>query len=234
MSVRARVFLIFLPLCFQIQLSWGQSLTQTSSEVDARYLEDQFYIGLGINFLGNRPNDVVQSSLSYSLQLGFIKDIPLNEARNFGIGLGLGYAANSYYSNIGADRITGEIQYRILDSDEFTRNKLETHTVELPFEIRWRTSTATDYKFWRIYTGLKVGYVFSGRSKLVSDMESISFSNNDFQDFQYGLTLNFGYNTWNLQAYYGLNPLLKSGTVLNTGESIEANVLRVGIIFYIL
>nr|WP_299345978.1 porin family protein [Allomuricauda sp.] len=207
---------------------------QTSSAALENYLEDQFYIGIGINFLGNRPENVVQSSLSYSLQAGFIKDIPLNKSRNFGLGLGLGYAANSYYSNIGAENDTGAILYRILDSEEFQRNKLETHTVEVPFEIRWRTSTPVDYKFWRIYAGIRLGYVFSGRSKTVFDMGDLSFDNDDIEDFQYGLTLSFGYNTWNVHAYYGLNQILNDTAVLDTNEAIEVNVLRIGLIFYIL
>lgn len=207
---------------------------ETSTNALEKYLEDQFYFGVGINFLGNRPENVVQSSLSYSLQTGFIKDIPLNKSRNFGLGLGLGYAANSYYSNIGATNDTGEVLYRILDSEEFQRNKLETHAIEVPLEIRWRTSTPTDYKFWRIYTGIRFGYVFSGRSKTVFEEENISFSNDDIEDFQYGLTLSFGYNTWNVHAYYGLNQLLSDTAVLDTAEAIEVNVLRIGLIFYIL
>src|SRR5690606_9559354 len=69
-------------------------------EVDTKYLEDQFYIGLGYNLLLNKPDLLSQRNLSYGLQLGFIKDLPLNPERNFGLGVGVGYAVNSYYSNI--------------------------------------------------------------------------------------------------------------------------------------
>jgi hypothetical protein len=101
-------------------------------------------------------------------------------------------------------------------------------------ELRWRTSTAADYKFWRVYAGVKFGYVFSGRSKLVMDSGNESFSNPDIQEFQYGLMLNFGYNTWNVHAYYGLNSLLKEGTTLNEAPIDDLNILRIGLIFYIL
>ncbi|PRX57654.1 porin family protein [Flagellimonas meridianipacifica] len=219
----------------------GNSQQENSSEI-SRYFEDQFYIGTGINFLTERPTGVVQNSLSYNLQLGFIKDIPINKARNFGLGLGLGYATNSYFSNIRADNSGGEIAYSILDSDDFRRNKLETHAIEMPLEIRWRTSTATEYKFWRIYGGLRFAYIFAGSSKLVLETENslnitddtIRFSNSDIRDFQYGLTLSFGYNTFNIHSYYSLNPLLNDGVVLDNGESIDTRVFRIGIIFYIL
>ena len=208
--------------------------TQNEATLDEEYLEDQFYLGLGFNFLLNRPENVAQRSLSYSFQLGFIKDIPLNRNRNFGLGLGVGYATNSYYSNVGASEMGNQVVYEILSSEEFKRTKLETHAVELPIELRWRTSTAETYKFWRIYTGARIGYVFSGRSRLTTDDGSIGFSNADIQDFQYGLTFSFGYNTWNIHAYYALNPLLNDGTTLDNGETIDFRVLRIGVIFYIL
>jgi len=201
--------------------------------VDNSYLEDQFYIGVGYNVLLNSPDALDQRNLSYNLQLGFIKDIPLNRRRNFGFGVGLGYAANSYYSNMGVTEDGDVRTYQIVNDENFNRSKLETHAIEFPLEVRWRTSTATEYKFWRIYAGAKFGYVFSGRSKLVADEGNVSFSNDDLNTLQYGLMLNFGYNTWNIHAYYSLNPLLKEGVSI-AGESIDLRVLRIGLTFYIL
>ncbi|MDO1499205.1 outer membrane beta-barrel protein [Winogradskyella maritima] len=68
--------------------------------VDNRYLEDQFYLGLTYNFLLEKPDAVSQSNLSYGLQGGLIKDIPLNEERNIAMGLGVGYGYYTYYSNL--------------------------------------------------------------------------------------------------------------------------------------
>lgn len=228
-----RTYLVLMSLmlfCFSSHSQENQKL----KPLDNKYFEDQFYIGLGYNFLLEKPSDVVQRSLSYNLQTGFIKDIPFNQRRNFGIGIGLGYATNSYYSNIVASEVDNNIVYRVSDTSDFERNKWETHTIEVPLELRWRTSTADEYKFWRIYAGAKLGYVFSGSSRMVSDTNTMRFSNNDIQSFQYGLQLSFGYNTWNVQAYYSLNPLLEDGTALETGEAINIRVLRIGIIFYIL
>jgi len=212
---------------------FGQEEVDSLTVVDNRYLEDQFYIGVGYNILFDGLDAIDQRNLSYNLQTGFIKDIPFNRQRNFGIGLGLGYAINSYYSNLVATQGTDGITYDIIDDADFNRSKLATHTIEVPFEIRWRTSTASEYRFWRIYAGAKVGYVFSGRSKLVTNSGNDSFSNDDIQKFQYGLMLSFGFNTWNIRAYYGLNPLLKEEARL-AGESIDLKVLRVGLVFYIL
>jgi hypothetical protein len=205
--------------------------------IDTKYLEDQFYVGLAYNVLLNKPNnDVIQRNLSYGLQLGFIKDVPININRNFGFGIGMGYGTNSYYSNIIAENTNSEITYRLSEEeDELNRTKFETHAIEFPLELRWRTSNTVDYKFWRIYGGVKAAYLFSRRSKFVSDNRAANtnFKNTDIAQWQYGLTLNFGYNTWNVHLYYSLNPLLENSASL-IGDMIEIRPLRVGVIFYIL
>ncbi len=202
---------------------------------DSNYLEDQFYIGITYNFLLNQPQGVNQQSLSYGIQTGFIKDIPLNRSRTTGIGIGLGYAVNSYYTNLRATQLGDQIIYSILDEDDFTRNKVETHLIESPIEFRWRNSDVTNYKFWRIYTGFKLGYVIGGRSKFVFDEDNSkdSFFNDDLQKFQYGLTFNVGYNTFNIHTYYGLNQLFGDSVRTDQGDAVGLRPLRIGIIFYI-
>lgn len=218
--------------CFIHLFSFTQDLDDTEEFLDSKYLEDQFYAGLAYNGLLNRPEGVIQRNLSYNLQLGFIKDIPVNEKRNFGFALGVGYATNSYYTNIQAASTDGGITYDI-PTVSFDRSKLGTHAIEFPLEIRWRTSNAIDYKFWRIYAGGKINYNFARTSKFVDEIGSDSFSNEDIRQWNYGLMLNFGYNTFNIHLYYELNPILKDGVVFNSQEN-NMNVFRVGLIFYIL
>lgn len=226
---------LMLGVCTLYSVStWGQSSVDSIQELDQNYLEDQFYVGVAYNVLLDTPEDMGQRNFSYNLQAGFIKDIPFNQRRNFGLGIGIGYAVNSYYSNLVASEEGNQVTYSVTPDVGFNRSKLETHAVEFPLELRWRTSTAADYKFWRVYAGVKFGYVFSGRSKLVMDSGNESFSNPDIQEFQYGLMLNFGYNTWNVHAYYGLYSLLKEGTTLNEAPIDDLNILRIGLIFYIL
>lgn len=204
---------------------------------DSKYLEDQFYIGFTYNFLVDMPEAVNQRNLSYGLQGGMIKDIPVNEKRTIALGVGLGYGVYSYYSNLRANETGNGFEYTvIMDSDSLKRNKVETHMLEIPLEFRWRNSNAIDYKFWRVYAGVKLGYVIGGRSKYISNKannERDSFYNTDIRRFQYGLTFNFGYNTFNLHAYYALNNLFEDGTSLE-GADIAMKPLRIGLIFYIL
>lgn len=202
---------------------------------DENYREDQFYIGFTYNILQNRPSGISQNNLSNGLHLGFIRDFPINKQRNKAIGVGLGYSYNSYFHNLKATETSAGISYEAIGNNvSFKRNKYRTHEVELPIEFRWRTSTATEYKFWRIYGGIKFGYIFSGVSKFVGDNETIKFQNDDMNRFRYGLTLSAGYNTWNFHVYYGLNKLFKDSTVTTSGEQFEMNTIKVGLMFYIL
>ncbi|NQZ45718.1 MAG: PorT family protein [Flavobacteriaceae bacterium] len=231
--MRCHRFVVVLFLAF-VQAVVAQDGVATDS-IDARYLEDQFYAGLSYNFLLDRPGSVIQRNLSYNLQLGFLKDIPLNKNRNFGLALGVGYATNSYYSSLLATETEGVITYQVPEGLEvdFNRSKIETHAVEFPFELRWRTSNATDYKFWRVYGGIKASYLFSRTSKIVSDQSRSSFQNDDIRAWQYGVMMNFGYNTWNVHIYYALAGLFEDGILLGD-EAIDMRPLRIGVIFYIL
>jgi len=210
-----------------------QSNAQISKDSisDHRYFEDQFYLGLSYNFLLNQPEGSNQRNLSYGLLTGVIKDVPLNHSRTKAIGIGVGLALNSYYSNLVAKESGDNISYAI--DDDITRSKLETHLLEFPLEFRWRNSTVEEYKFWRIYGGVKAAYIIGARSKFVSDTTSDGFYNTDLSRFQYGLTLSFGYNTFNLHAYYALTDLFEGNATVN-GEILQYRPLRIGLIFYIL
>lgn len=209
----------------------AQEAEETSLE---RYLEDQFYLGVTYNILLNLPDGASQSNLSYGLQAGFIRDIPLNPQGTFALGVGLGYGVNSYYSNLRAIEEGDGFRYEYLDDEDYRRNKIETHLIEVPVEFRWRTSTRESYKFWRIYGGFKFGYVVGSRSKLVTESFKDSFYNTDTENFRYGLMLNLGYNTFNIHFYYGLNPLFEDGVVDPNGQDLDMVPLHLGLIFYIL
>ncbi len=210
---------------------------QVATEDDdtrAAYFEDQFYLGITYNFVRNKPEGLQQRNLSYGLNAGFIKDIPINASGTRAFGVGAGLAINTYYSNLVATETGSEFSYELVaDDPNFKRSKLETHAVEFPLEFRWRNSTPEEYKFWRIYAGVKAAYVIGARSKLVTDDRKDGFFNTAVKDFQYGLTFNLGYNTFNIHAYYALSDLFQDSQTVN-GEAIGFRPLRVGLIFYIL
>ncbi|MFB9055944.1 porin family protein [Mariniflexile ostreae] len=227
------VFFIVFSICFL------SSFAQDSlvKDVDSLYKEDQFYAGVTYNLLGKKPHEVSQTGFSTGFYFGFIKDMPLNSRRNMAIGVGLGYATNSFNQNmlIYKDASNKPVYTILTDvSGHYKRNKFSTHVVELPIEFRWRTSTASDYDFWRIYTGFKLGYMFSHAAKYRGSLGDFKYRDiADFNNFQYGLTLSAGYSTWNFHFYYGLNTILNSHASLN-GSPIDMNELKIGLMFYIL
>lgn len=229
-----RALLIFISIIFLGQACLSQEINDKF--VDSLYKEDQFYVGVTYNLFGNKPENLSQSNFSTGFHFGFIKDMPINKNRNVAIGLGLGYSANSFNNNlhINKDDI-GATSYRVLENnDTYTKNKFSMHLVELPFEFRWRTSDATEYKFWRIYTGFKLGYLVANSTKYRDDLGNKKYRGiEDFNTIQYGLTLSVGYNTWNLHLYYCLNPIFSKKALLD-GNSIDINAIKIGLMFYIL
>ncbi len=205
-------------------------------ETDTKYREDQFYFAVTYNLLGKKPDGVSQSGFSSGFHLGFIRDFPFNKRRNWALGLGLGLSSNSFNNNflIYKDE-ENNYGYIVLDKNDinYTKNKFTTYMVEMPLQLRWRTSTAEEYKFWRIYLGMNLGYVVYNSTKFKGDIGSFKDDRiEEFNDFQYGLTLSAGYNTWNVYIYYGLNPIFE-GISLNN-KSVDMNAVKIGLIFYIL
>ena len=228
-----RFILIFTLTILSYQSILGQE--DSKKELDNLYREDQFYFGVTYNLLEKLPKGMSQNGFSSGFHIGFIRDMPINNSRTLSFGLGLGYSTNSFNQNllISKDQ-QGVISYEILENSSFTKNKFSIHLVEIPFQFRWRTSSSNSYKFWRIYSGLKLGYIFASKSKFKGSPDNIELKNSDdFDKIQYGLTLSIGYNTWNAYLYYGLNPIFKNKAKINE-ESIDINAIKIGLIFYIL
>lgn len=225
-------FIILFILSFKMAFS-----QETESKVlDSLYKEDQFYIGITYNLLGKIPSNLSQNGFSTGFHLGFIKDMPINKNRNIAFGIGIGYSANSFNQNLLVSKNSiGDFEYSILsDSDTYSKNKFSMHLIELPIEFRWRTSTAKNYDFWRIYTGFKLGYLLAHTTKHIGNLGALKYNNvKDINNIQYGLTLSVGYNTWNLHLYYALNPIFSSDAKLD-GAKINMNAIKVGLMFYIL
>lgn len=230
--MKSSLFIILFAMIFQLSFSQEEE----NKAVDSLYKEDQFYAGITYNLLGNIPKNLSQSGFSTGFHLGFIKDMPINKNRDIAIGVGVGYSANSFNQNVLVNKAdSGNFEFSLLnDSDTYSKNKFSMHLVELPIEFRWRTSTTTNYDFWRIYTGFKLSYLFAHTTKHIGDLGSLKHTNvSDFNDLQYGLTLSVGYNTWNVHLYYALNPIFSNNTTLD-GNAFNMNAIKIGLMFYIL
>ncbi len=227
-------YLLVSILFFLISLKCSSQAEQLK-KLDSLYREDQFYAGVTYNLLDNKPEGIDQNGLSFGVNLGFIKDMPISKKRNVALALGLGYSTNSFNQNLLLRKSNNIVDFSVLDDQNaYTKNKISTHLIEVPFEFRWRNSTPESYSFWRIYTGFKLGYIFNHKVKHVGDMGNYKLSNIDeLNKFQFGITMSLGYNTWNLHLYYPLNPMFSNEAILN-GKVIDIRTVKIGLMFYIL
>lgn len=207
------------------------SAQKNSLELGDKYSEDQIYLSLSYAQFFNQPTLVSKSEFSYGFSAGFLKDITLNKEGNFSFALGIGYGYDFFNHNLKVEEINGSTQFS--SGNDLASNVFKSYNLEFPLEIRWRTSNAKKYNFWRIYTGIKFLYNVSNKFSFEENNSSYMYKNvSDFKSFQYGLTLSAGYDDFNINVFYSLTPIFENA-ILN-GEAINSSALKFGLIFYIL
>lgn len=238
-----KTIFLFLGL-LSLQLSWCQNTDEPKNQnaipnvVDNLYREDQFYVGLSFNLIANEPQDFSQNGFSGGLHLGFIRDMPLNKRRNFAIGVGLGLSFNTYNSNVVISQNSdNQTDFRIIEDiqNNADANRFSTNLVEVPIQIRWRTSTATTFSFWRIYSGVKFGYIYGFKSTFRDD--DISIVERDVPELnrlRYHATLSIGNGSFNAFLNYSLNTLFDNNAVTQGGEQVALQPIKFGVEFYFL
>ncbi|MAJ31216.1 MAG: hypothetical protein CMC18_00985 [Flavobacteriaceae bacterium] len=211
----------------------AQTSMSNATEIDSLYLEDQFYLVTQIGVISSQTAPVINQNLSYGFRAGFIKDIPLNSSRTFGIGWGVGFFTNALYTNLVATKNTDDVIVYSTEDLGFKRSKIGSFGLEIPIELRFRNSTPSSYRFWRFYPGILLRFSPYSFSKVVRNSSDLRFLNNDLRSFMVSGGVSLGFNTFNLSLYYDLNDIFKEGRVLNS-EPLMGKRLEIGLIFYIL
>lgn len=226
--------ILFLPVMVFSQEEVIDSTNE--SYADLKYREDQFYFGITYNLIPNSPPGMNSRGLSGGLQIGFLRDMPINERRNIAVAVGLGLTYDQFGQNlfIGEDT-EGNTIFNVLDSDvDYTQNRFGMAMVEIPLEFRWRTSTPTEYRFWRIYAGARIGYAYWHKATFKQPGNNVNQTKiSEFDPVRVSATLSFGYNTFNFFAAYSLSPFFKDAYTIE-GDRIDLRSLKVGLMFYIL
>lgn len=210
--------------------------TLRNTRVDSLYREDQIYVGVTYNLLLDMPSGVSARGLSGGLQLGFVRDMPINKRRNISVAIGGGLAYDYFGQNLFIGKNPdGTSIFKVLGSDgDYNRNRFGMAAVEVPIEFRWRTSTPTEYRFWRVYTGIRIGYAFYHQSRFKAGNDIQNQSNiSEFEPLRLSANLSFGYNTFNFFASYTINPFFKDAFT-EEGDKVDFRTLKVGLMFYIL
>ena len=230
--IRYAVYLLFL---FFYSLTLAQELIP-QSEDDLCYREDQFYIGVSYNVFAFTPSGMNPEGISAGFQFGFLRDFPINKRRNLAIAIGAGFSYDQFGQNLFINENgQGTTSFEILASNQdFLRNRLSLSVVEAPIEFRWRSSTPSNYKFWRVYAGFRLGYTVWNQSSLKRFDETVKIQNiTELEKLRMGASLSLGYNKFNLFAYYSINPFFNEDAVTNDGQKVNFHGIKMGLIFYI-
>lgn len=231
--------LFFYILLFLSVTAWAQdvALMQKKDSIvpDPHYREDQFYASLTYDLMYKAPKGYSQYSVPVGITVGFLRDFPVNKARNKAIAIGLGYSYSNTKHNFVVQETAGKPDYSIISKSEFDKNKMVLHYLEMPLELRWRTSDSISHQFWRIYTGVKLSYLVSGKTQYYpSGGADVKITNDaSMNKLMGGVYIAAGYNTWNFYAYYGFTPLYDN-VYMDTGTKINMHPIKLGLMFYIL
>lgn len=154
-----------------------------------------------------------------SVGFGFnvVKDFPLGYSPH-SFAIGLSYSVDKVHSNAyfissigrhGFDEPQYSAYYLIPSTGKpYLRNKLVTHYIDLPIELRLRTKVRS--KFFT-YIGVKGGYntVSFQRSASNTGNKNKTYGIPALQDFRYGPTFRIGFGAIGLYGFYNMNGLLK-------------------------
>jgi hypothetical protein len=202
-----------------------------SLQLGDRYADDQIYVSISYAQFGKQPAGITRSTFSYGISTGFLKDFILNKKGSISFALGVGYGFDFFNHELKVEEINKSTLFNF--SEDIGSNVFKAHNLEFPLEFRWRTSTAKKYDFWRIYTGIKFLYNFSNTFQFTENEIDFKYKNvSAYRKLQYGLTLSAGYTEFNAYFFYGLTPIFNNAAI--KGEKINSNILKFGLIFYIL
>ncbi len=215
-------------LLFLISNSYSQKDTL---QLGDRYADDQIYASISYAQFYNQPSKITRSRFSYAISTGFLKDFTLNKQGSFSVALGVGYGFDFFNHELKVSEVNNTTQFNV--ATNITSNVFKAHNLEFPIEIRWRTSTARRYDFWRVYTGVKFLYNLSNSFQFTENSTNFKYKNiAAYRKFQYGLTLSAGYAEFNAYVFYSLTPVFENATI--NSENINSSILKFGLIFYIL
>ena len=220
MSIRLLFFASFLLFAYK-------ALAQSDS-LSTKYREDQFYISFGLQLQKESISGFKQNGFSNNFQVGFVRDISLNDDGRIAIGLGIGYAYNRLISNLTLVSDDNHLIFSIKGNDE---NSQTYSSLVIPLSFRVRTSTPERTDFWRVYGGMKymLNFAENYRPFFGKSLQSDFIKNNNTVVF-----LSAGYNTWNIYFEYDLNSIYQSEVKFSDGKYPHLQTIKLGLIFYIL
>lgn len=210
------------------------STAQQDPNLPSLYREDQIYIGASFMGLIQSNTEENPAGLSSHFHFGLVRDMPLNAKGNWAIAGGLGFQTQRIITAVMYEFGPDEQPLRFYGQGK-TESQIQTRfgvqSIEVPLVLRWRTSTPTRYQFWRIYGGLK--WFWNLKTKVVGLPKSFDtqeyFNRTHLESF-----VSFGYNTWNFYVSYPIQKVVNPIPLEDGSAPYDFNLIKVGLIFYLL
>src|SRR6056300_138594 len=183
-----------------------QAQETVAADDRAFYREDQIYLGASFMILQSNQERFKPQGLSRHFQWGLVRDIPLSESGRVATGIGLGMGMERYTTNL---IFSGEGIYTLPELNTNSTDPLfiSVQSLEVPWTLRWRSSSPTDFAFWRVYGGVTLQWNYRIRAKQNSEALPLS---EQLDAFGASANLSFGFNTWNFYLAYRLTPIFNS------------------------
>lgn len=195
------------------------------------YREDQLYVNLNLGIQFNDINGFKQNGFSRSIHIGALRDFPITDKGDKAVAIGLGYGFVRLVNNINVEQVQNGYRYSVPEVQRALRNVFTYHQLQLPIELRLRTSTLQDYAFWRVYLGYRLSYQFGAQYKPFFGRKFTL--DNQLNVLQHSIGIAMGFNTWNLRFDYSFTPMLKEGAT-SAQNQLKVFPVQVGLIFYLL
>lgn len=197
---------------------------KVSSAQDSTFVRDMprdaFIFNFSYIFWQNAPEDVELKPVP--LEFDFYTMLPLFGIDNtFSGAAGLGISCSN--NRLNALPATDEANITYFDADTLTVydykvNKLSVVYIDIPLELRLRSTPKENKKCFKLALGFKAGYMISNYHKYKGeDFRAASDDKVKFKEYnrpnllsyRYGVYVRFGYSDLNLAGYYSLSPVFK-------------------------
>lgn len=133
---------------------------------------------------------------------------------NTAIAFGLGFSSQNVHSNCLPTYNSDKSRTFLTPiTTDYDLNKLSVNYVDLALEFRFRTDENEAHKRFKISAGIKGGILVQSHTKYEDDVigKIKTYSIENLNLFQYGITGRIGYGHWGVSGYYSLTNLFEDG-----------------------
>ncbi|MCO5248008.1 MAG: PorT family protein [Chitinophagales bacterium] len=184
--------------------------------------KDRIVINLSYDALLNLPSGMKMSGFSRGFDAYFMYDVVLGKS-NFSIAPGIGVGNNNYFHKYTISTDTdGKTVFSAVDEGlKVKKSKLALTSIDIPVELRFRTTPKSNGYSWKVAIGGKFGRIVQNKWKYkgqmrdditspIQDTKFKIYNIDNINKWRYGVFARVGYSIINVYAYYGLSDIFNN------------------------